>query len=110
MTFTVKGPFLVADLTQNKELYESIPVGSHGEEEVKKKEKTKEHKHTFLSLYKSKALDLFYGDVYISLPERALTLVLPGVKHSWVSKRNCGDVSSVDTRHRKQVIQPLMSV
>ncbi len=108
VTFEVRGPFLVANLSKKKKLYDSLSVGAHGEEFVDTHEKTKDHSHTFLSLYKSKGLNVMTEDnSIITLPNAALTLVPPGISHSWIAKQKRGSVSSVDTRHKKQDIQPL---
>lgn len=45
LTFTVVGPFFVADVTHDPEKFASIPVGQHGMELVGESEKTKSHIH-----------------------------------------------------------------
>lgn len=98
------GPFLVVDLTSNNELFERLRVGTHNMEQVSRNEKTKNHSHTFPSFYKSEGLNIENNGELYELPERALTLVLPGDDHSWLPKRHSGKVGSVDSRHRKQVV------
>jgi len=107
--FKVVGPFLVADLSRKKKLYNRLPVGEYGMEQVCEKQKTESHTHDFVSLYKSDALDVTSGSKRFALPKKALTIVLPGVAHSWVAKKEKGAVGSVDHRHSAQVVQKLVT-
>lgn len=104
LNFTVIGPFFVADLSNNEQLFATIAVGKHGMENVGRRKKTRSHDHAFISLYKSAALDVESEGKRFSLPKKALTLVPPGVPHSWVPQRSGGAVGSVDRRHRKQEV------
>ncbi|MCB9798786.1 hypothetical protein H6758_03610 [Candidatus Nomurabacteria bacterium] len=103
--FEVVGPFLVADFSQSHpETFDRIAVGTHGMEKVGVGEQTEGHTHGFLSVYKSKKLSIVaYGRKYL-LPEKALTIVPPGVDHSWVPNDGSGEVGSSDNQHEKQVI------
>ncbi len=104
LSFTAIGPFLVADLTGKEDLYKGIEVGEHGMEIVGLGKKTDPHSHDFPSFYKSQGLNIECGDKKYTLPKHAVTLVLPGVEHSWIPAGNAGEVGSIDTRHEKQVI------
>jgi hypothetical protein len=105
LNFKAVGPFLVADLsTQAEQVFENLPVGEHGMEDVLFGQKTQAHTHEFPSFYKSKGLDVEYEGERFILPARALTLVLPGLDHSWVPKQSQGAVGSVDWRHEKQFL------
>lgn len=105
LDFKAMGPFLVADFgNQPDSIFSALPVGEHGMETVRQGEKTQSHDHEFLSFYKSTGLDVECGGKRFSLPTKALTLVLPGLQHSWVPKQDGGSVGSVDLRHQKQVI------
>jgi len=109
VAFKVVGPFLVADLSKKKKLWQALPVGEHGMEQVCEKQKTESHMHDFVSLYKSDALDVTSGSERFVLPKKALIIVLPGVAHSWVTKKEKGVVGSVDHRHAAQVVQKLVT-
>jgi hypothetical protein len=105
LDFKAVGPFLVADLSKEHEtLFEKLPVGKHGMEHVQLGAKTKSHQHSFASFYKSLGLDIECKSKRFKLPKYSLTLVLPGVDHSWIPKTKNGTVGSVDTRHRKQIL------
>jgi hypothetical protein len=101
LAFVPQGPFLVAKLPAT----DGIPVGKHGMEEVKPGQSTKSHAHGFASFYKSDGLNVSCNGKVFRLPKKAVTLVLPGVPHSWIPKgARAGKVGSVDARHRKQVV------
>lgn len=105
MSFQAIGPFLVADLSDHAEsIFKSLPVGEHGMEGVAFGHKTESHRHQFPSFYKSSGLNVICEGERYFLPTRALTLVLPGVDHSWVPQKDLGFVGSVDRRHEKQVL------
>ncbi len=105
MSFKAIGPFLVADLgDQAGSVFENLPVGEHGMEDVVFGQKTKSHSHQFVSFYKSSDLNVECGGKEYVLPARALTLVLPGLDHSWIPKQDHGVVGSIDWRHEKQVL------
>ncbi len=106
LNFVSIGPFLVADLGQDEQRFRNIPTGRHGMEDVPPGQKTEPHAHEFLSLYKSRELDVDCGGDRIQLPQLALTLVLPGVEHSWIPKGNSGGaVGSADNEHQRQVLE-----
>jgi hypothetical protein len=106
-TFNVMGPLLVANLTDEPDsVFNNLPIGEHGMEEVSQGLVTEPHDHNFPSFYKSSNLDVVCDGTLVTLPDRALTLVLPGVNHSWTPKRNTGHVGSVDYRHEKQKLMP----
>jgi len=103
MSFKTIGPFLVAEL--NEETFSKINESKHGIEKVKLGQKTQSHTHDFPSFYKSFKLDVTCREEKYSLPEKALTLVLPGIHHSWIPQgKDEGAVGSVDSRHNKQVL------
>lgn len=105
MSFKAIGPFLVADLSDRAwSVSENLPVGEHGMEDVAFGQKTESHRHQFPSFYRSSDLDVECKGKRYVLPTRALTLVLPGLDHSWVPKQEHGAVGSVDWRHDKQVL------
>jgi hypothetical protein len=98
------GKFLIFDFTgKPRSTFENLPVGEHGMEQVSFGQKTEAHKHDFPSFYKSEGLDLLSEGERISLPQRAVTLVMIGADHSWVPKQTKGAVGSMDSQHRKQV-------
>lgn len=107
ISFRAQGPFLVADLTTEPVLFESLAVGRHGMESVPQGKRTEPHEHDFPSFYKSEGLDVEVGGERVKLPERALTLVLPGTAHSWVPKQELGSVGSLDDRHEMQKVLAL---
>jgi hypothetical protein len=104
--FKAVGPFLIADLNDQPEsVFGALVVSEHGMEPVWPGERTEPHEHDFLSFYKSVALDLVYEGKLIMLPGRALTIILPGIRHSWFSAWGVlGSVGSLDSRHQKQVL------
>ena len=101
ISFKTIGPFLVAELDEKK--FKKIRASKHGMEHVLFGQKTESHMHDFPSFYKSSNLDVECKGKKYSLPEQALTLVLPKIDHSWVPKTESGVVGSIDYRHAKQV-------
>jgi len=100
--FKTIGPFLVAEL--GEKLFEKMIVSKHGMERVLFGQKTEPHTHDFPSFYKSSNLDVVCEGKKYSLPKQALTLVLPGIDHSWIPQEEQGAVGSIDSRHAKQVL------
>jgi hypothetical protein len=96
ISFTVVGPFMVADFNQDQSLFDNLPVGQHGMEAVSAGESMEFHKHEFTSFYKSVGLNVICKGKKYTLPSSSLTLVLPGVDHSWVAQAaNGGKVGQV---------------
>lgn len=105
LEFKVIGPFLVTDLnSKTKKFFENLAAGEHGMEKILNGQKTESHTHDFCSFYKSNNLNVDCAGEEFILPSRALTLVLPGVEHSWIPKSNQGSVGSIDWRHAKQIL------
>ena len=101
------GNFLVADLSEEPDLFGQLPVGTYGMESVLFGQRTESHIHDFPSFYLTESLDIECNGETSSLPRRAVTLVLPGLPHSWKPQnKQTGAVGSIDPRHDRQKIVP----
>lgn len=108
MQFTCIGPFLVADLLDQRWSFNDLPVGEFGLEAVASGKCTQQHFHKNVSLYKTRALDVKCRGDHFVLPQESLVVVLPGIAHSWVAKSlQAGLVGSVGHNHPKQIVQPI---
>lgn len=104
LSFAVKGPFLVCDLTDKPGTFKRIAVADHGMESVAMHQKTESHAHDFSSLYKSHRLNIRSGDSQYQLPDQCIVLILPGLQHSWIPKTGGGEVGSLDKQHARQIM------